>query len=249
MPDLTVAELGIPTEQIYDPAKPLVLPVNSPVVASTRRFIPWSTVSNPGILNLPAPPPGMQAAWVQIAQWAAISGFLPFMELDPVAAIHFERLSVLRLSIRATSWRRILGAPSDLGIFGSVHVDEDAFRTACTQALRSRQIPMPELYLQWGDLGQSEAIMPMGPAPSAEAKAVEFLQSVMVGALCDPTADVPFAALSDLTRCLGPVFTAVARTDSQGDRRRGRGVPHRRCRLHHSASGRQPSRSTRSRGT
>ena len=84
MPDLTVAELGIPTEQIYDPAKPLVLPVNSPVVASTRRFIPWSTVSNPGILNLPAPPPGMQAAWVQIAQWAAISGFLPFMELDPV---------------------------------------------------------------------------------------------------------------------------------------------------------------------
>ena len=71
MPDLTVAELGIPTEQIYDPAKPLVLPVNSPVVASTRHFIPWSTASNPGILNLPAPPPEMQAAWVQIAQWAA----------------------------------------------------------------------------------------------------------------------------------------------------------------------------------
>ena len=111
MPDLTVAELSIPTEQIPDPAKPLVLPVNSPVVASTRRFIPWSTVVNPGILNLPAPPPGMQAAWVQIAQWAAISGFLPFMELDPVAALHFERLSVLQLSIRATSWRRILLGP------------------------------------------------------------------------------------------------------------------------------------------
>jgi len=216
MPDLAVAELSIPTEQIYDPAKPLVLPVNSPVVASTRRFIPWSTVSNPGILNLPAPPPGMQAAWVQIAQWAAISGFLPFMELDPVAATHFERLSVLRLSIQATAWRRILGALSDLGMFGSVHVDEDAFRTACTQALRSRQIPMPELYLQWGDLGQSEAIMPLGPAPSAEAKTVDFLQYTMVGALCDPTADVPFATLSDLTRCLGPVFTAVARTDPMG---------------------------------
>ena len=122
----------------------------------------------------------MQAAWVQIAQWPAISGFLPFMELDPVAALYFERLSVLQLSIRATSWRRILGALSDLGVFGSVHVDEDAFRTACAQALRSRQIPVPELFLQWGDLGQSEAIIPLGPAPSAEAKTVDFLRYAMV---------------------------------------------------------------------
>ena len=111
----------------------------------------------------------MQAAWVQIAQWAAICGFLPFMELDPVAALHFERLSVLQLSIRATSWRRILGAKSDLGILGSVHVDEDAFRTACTQALRSRQIPVPELFLQWGDLGQSEAIA-LGASPIGGSK-------------------------------------------------------------------------------
>ena len=41
-------------------------------------------------------------------------------------------------------------------------------------------------------------------------------QYVTVGALCDPTADVPFAALSDITRCLGPVFTAAARVDPRG---------------------------------
>ena len=58
--------------------------------------------------------------------------------------------------------------------------------------------------------------MPLGPAPSAEAKAVDFLQYATVGALCDPTADVPFAALSDMTRCLGPVFTAAARVDPMG---------------------------------
>ena len=51
---------------------------------------------------------------------------------------------------------------------------------------------------------------------SAEAKAVDFLQYATVGALCDPTADVPFAALSDMTRCLGPVFTAAARVDPMG---------------------------------
>ena len=80
----------------------------------------------------------MQASRVQIPQWAAISGFFPFMELDPAAALYFERLSVLQLSILAASWRRILGALSDLGVSGSVHVDEDAFRTARTQALLSR---------------------------------------------------------------------------------------------------------------
>ena len=101
-------------------------------------------------------------------------------------------------------------------MFGTVHVDEDAFRTACAQALLSRQIPVPELFLQWGDLGHSEAIVPLGPVPSAEAKTVDFLQYVTVGALCDPTADVPFAALSDMTRCLGPVFTAAARVDPMG---------------------------------
>ena len=37
-----------------------------------------------------------------------------------------------------------------------------------------------------------------------------------VGALCDPTADIPFASLSDITRCLGPVFTAAARVDPRG---------------------------------
>ena len=84
------------------------------------------------------------------------------------------------------------------------------------QALISRQIPVPELYLQWGDLGPFEAIVPLGPAPSAEAKTVDYLQYVSVASLYDPTADVPFASLSDLTRCLGPVFTAVVRIDPMG---------------------------------
>ena len=158
MPDLTAAELSIPAEQSPDPAKSLVVPVDSAVVSSTRRFIPWSVVVNPALLNLPPPPPGMQASWVQISQWAAISGFLPFCEPDPAAAIYFDRLSVLRFSVLAASWRRVLGSLSELGVFGTVHVDEDAFRTACAQALLSHQIPVPELFLQWGDLGYSEAI-------------------------------------------------------------------------------------------
>ena len=130
--------------------------------------------------------------------------------------MYFEILSILQFSISAASWRRILGALSDLVVFGTVHVDEDAFRTVCVQALHSRQIPVPELLLQWGDLGYSEAIVPLGPVPSAEAKTVDFLQYLTVGALCDPTADVPFAPLSDMARCLGPVYTAVARTDPRG---------------------------------
>ena len=129
-------------------------------------------------------------------------------------ASYFDRLSVLRLAVLAAAWRRILGSLSNLGVFGTVHVD--TFRTACAQALLSRQIPVPELLLQWGDLGHSEAIVPLGPAPSAEAKTVDFLQYLTVGALCDPTADVPFAPLSDMARCLGPVYTAVARTDPRG---------------------------------
>ncbi|EOD11635.1 hypothetical protein EMIHUDRAFT_214502 [Emiliania huxleyi CCMP1516] len=197
MPDLTAAELSIPAEQHPDPAKPLVIPVDSTVVGSTLRFIPWSVVGNPAFLQLPPPPPGMQPSWVQIPQWVAISALLPFSEPEPAVATHFDRLSVLRLAVLAAAWRRILGALSDLGVFSTVHVDEDAFRT-------------------WGDLGYSEAILPLGPAPSAEAKAVDFLQYATVGALCDPTADVPFAALSDMTRCLGPVFTAAARVDPMG---------------------------------
>ena len=216
MPDLTAAELSIPAEQHPDPAKPLVIPVDSTVVGSTLRFIPWSVVGNPALLQLPPPPPGMQPSWVQIPQWVAISALLAFSEPEPAVATHFDRLSVLRLAVLAAAWRRILGALSDLGVFSTVHVDEDAFRTVCIQALHSRQIPVPELYLQWGDLGYSEAITPLGPAPSAEAKAVDFLQYATVGALCDPTADVPFAALSDMTRCLGPVFTAAARVDPMG---------------------------------
>ena len=97
-----------------------------------------------------------------------------------------------------------------------MHVDEDAFRTACAQALLSRQTPVPELFLQWGALGHPEAIVPLGPVPAAGAKTVDSLQYVIVGALCDPVADVPLAALFDLTRCLGPIFTAVARTDPRG---------------------------------
>ena len=216
MPDLAAAELSIPAEQHPDPAKPLVIPVDSTVVGSTRRFIPWSAVGNPALLNLPPPPPGMQPSWVQIPQWVAISALLPFSEPEPAVATYFDRLSVLRLAVLAAAWRRILGALSDLGVFGTVHVDEDTFRTVCVQALHSRQIPVPELFLQWGDLGHSDAIVPLGPAPSAEAKAVDFLQYATVGALCDPTADVPFAALSDMTRCLGPVFTAAARVDPMG---------------------------------
>ena len=216
MPDLTAAELSIPAEQHPDPAKPLVIPVDSTVVGSTMRFIPWSVVGNPALLQLPPPPPGMQPSWVQIPQWVAISALLPFSEPEPAVATHFDRLSVLRLAVLAAAWRRILGALSDLGVFSTVHVDEDAFRTVCIQALHSRQIPVPELHLQWGDLGHSEAIVPLGPAPSAEAKTVDFLQYATVGALCDPTADVPFAALSDMTRCLGPVFTAAARVDPMG---------------------------------
>ena len=170
MPDLTAAELSIPAEQHPDPAKPLVIPVDSTVVGSTLRFIPWSVVGNPAFLQLPPPPPGMQPSWVQIPQWVAISALLPFSEPEPAVATHFDRLSVLRLAVLAAAWRRILGALSDLGVFSTVHVDEDAFRTVCIQALHSRQIPVPELYLQWGDLGYSEAITPLGPAPSAEAK-------------------------------------------------------------------------------
>ena len=51
MPDLAVAELSIPAEQNPDPAKSLVVPVDSTVVASTRRFIPWSAVGNPAFLE------------------------------------------------------------------------------------------------------------------------------------------------------------------------------------------------------
>ena len=156
MPDLTAAELSIPAEQHPDPAKPLVIPVDSTVVGSTLRFIPWSVVGNPALLQLPPPPPGMQPSWVQIPQWVAISALLPFSEPEPAVATHFDRLSVLRLAVLAAAWRRILGALSDLGVFSTVHVDEDAFRTVCIQALHSRQIPVPELYLQWGDLGYSE---------------------------------------------------------------------------------------------
>ncbi|EOD36714.1 hypothetical protein EMIHUDRAFT_200881 [Emiliania huxleyi CCMP1516] len=177
MPDLTAAELSIPAEQHPDPAKPLVIPVDSTVVGSTLRFIPWSVVGNPAFLQLPPPPPGMQPSWVQIPQWVAISALLAFSEPEPAVATHFDRLSVLRLAVLAAAWRRILGALSDLGVFSTVHVDEDAFRTVCIQALHSRQIPVPELYLQWGDLGYSEAITPLGPAPSAEAKVVDFLQT------------------------------------------------------------------------
>ncbi len=86
MPDLTAAELSIPAEQHPDPAKPLVIPVDSTVVGSTLRFIPWSAVGNPAFLNLPPPPPGMQPAWVQIPQWVAIGSFLPLCEPDPAAA-------------------------------------------------------------------------------------------------------------------------------------------------------------------
>ena len=166
MPDLTAAELSIPAEQHPDPAKPLVIPVDSTVVGSTMRFIPWSVVGNPALLQLPPPPPGMQPSWAQIPQWVAISALLPFSEPEPAVATHFDRLSVLRLAVLAAAWRRILGALSDLGVFSTVHVDEDAFRTVCIQALHSRQIPVPELYLQWGDLGYSEAIVPLGPVPS-----------------------------------------------------------------------------------
>ena len=62
MPDLTAAELSIPAEQHPDPAKPLVIPVDSTVVGSTRRFIPWSAVGNPALLNLPPPPPCTEEA-------------------------------------------------------------------------------------------------------------------------------------------------------------------------------------------
>ena len=75
---------------------------------------------------------------------------------------------------------------------------------------------MPELFWQWGALRHPEAIVPLGPVPAAGAKTVDSLQYVMVGALCDPVANVPLAALFDLTRCLGPIFTAVARTDPRG---------------------------------
>ena len=133
MPDLTAAELSIPAEQHPDPAKPLVIPVDSTVVGSTLRFIPWSVVGNPALLQLPPPPPGMQPSWVQIPQWVAISALLPFSEPEPAVATHFDRLSVLRLAVLAAAWRRILGALSDLGVFGTVHVDEDTFRTVCVQ--------------------------------------------------------------------------------------------------------------------
>ena len=102
----------------------------------------------PALLNLPPPPPGMQQSWVQIPQWVDISALLPFCEPEPAVATYFDRLSVLRLAVLAAAWRRILGALSDLGVFGTVHVDEDTFRTVCVQALHSRQIPVPELLLQ-----------------------------------------------------------------------------------------------------
>ena len=65
----------------------------------------------------------MQPSWVQISQWAAISGLLPFCEPDPAVASYFDRLSVLRLAVLAAAWRRILGSLSNLGVFGTVHVD------------------------------------------------------------------------------------------------------------------------------
>ena len=118
MPDLAAAELSIPAEQIPDPAKPLVVPVDSTVVASTRRsFHGWRWAIQPfptSSLLLQ----GCKRPWVQIPQWVAISGFafLPFVELEPATAPYFEGLSVLQLSILATSWRRILGALADLGV-------------------------------------------------------------------------------------------------------------------------------------
>jgi len=110
MPDLTAAELSIPAEQHPDPAKPLVIPVDSTVVGSTMRFIPWSVVGNPALLQLPPPPPGMQPSWAQIPQWVAISALLPFSEPEPAVATYFDRLSILRLAVLAAAWRRILGA-------------------------------------------------------------------------------------------------------------------------------------------
>ena len=71
-------------------AKPLVMPVDSTVVGSTRRFIPWSAVGNPAFLNLPPPPPGMQPSWVQIPQWVAISALLPFCEPEPAVATYLR---------------------------------------------------------------------------------------------------------------------------------------------------------------
>ena len=62
MPDLTAAELSIPTEQNPDPAKPLVVPVDSPVVSSTRRFIPDAWEEFCGVMNTT---PLRQASYVR----------------------------------------------------------------------------------------------------------------------------------------------------------------------------------------
>ena len=73
-----------------------------------------------------------------------------------------------------------------------------------------------ELFVQWGDLGPSEAVAPWGQLRPRRQRPSPSGSNVSVAALCDPTADVPFASLSDLTRCLRPVFTAVVRTDPMG---------------------------------
>ncbi|EOD33432.1 hypothetical protein EMIHUDRAFT_229798 [Emiliania huxleyi CCMP1516] len=47
MPDLAAAELSIPAEQIPDPAKPLVVPVDTTVVSSELLYSGDASVVGP----------------------------------------------------------------------------------------------------------------------------------------------------------------------------------------------------------
>jgi len=126
MPDLAAAELSIPAEQIPDPAKPLVVPVDTTVVSSELLYSAFHSMADSG-QSSPTQPRRSSSRDASVvgpdsSVGAAISGFLPFVELEPATAPYFERLSVLQLSISAASWRRVLGALADLGVFGAVHI-------------------------------------------------------------------------------------------------------------------------------
>ena len=77
MPDLAAAELSIPAEQLPDPAKPLVIPVDSTVVGSTLRFIPWSvvTLSHPCVISVYG---GSVFGSRQGARCSSVSLYLPY---------------------------------------------------------------------------------------------------------------------------------------------------------------------------
>ena len=62
MPDLAAAELSIPAEQIPDPAKPLVVPVDTTVVSSELLYSAFHSMGDSGQSSC-APIPWGASSW------------------------------------------------------------------------------------------------------------------------------------------------------------------------------------------